>query len=84
MLTTILLVILGLYLFSQIMVRWVMPWLLRRYIMRMQERMNPDAGQKTSRKDGTEVHIPRKQKSKSSRTYNNAEYVDYEDVDDGK
>ncbi|HBG69609.1 MAG: hypothetical protein A2W93_13860 [Bacteroidetes bacterium GWF2_43_63] len=84
MLTTILLVILGLYLFSQVMVRWVMPWLLHRYIRRMQERMNPDSGQETTRKEGTDVHIPRKQKSKSNRTYSNAEYVDYEDVDDGK
>ena len=84
MLTTILLVILGLYLFSQIMVRWVMPWLLHRYITRMQERMNPDGAQKNTHRDGTEVHIPRKQKSKSSRTYSNAEYVDFEDVDDVK
>ncbi|MPM22406.1 hypothetical protein SDC9_68861 [bioreactor metagenome] len=84
MLTTILLVILGLYLFSQIMVRWIMPWLLHRYITRMQDRMNPDAAQKKQSRGETDIHIPRKQKSKSSRTYSNAEYVDFEDVDDEK
>ena len=84
MLTTILLIILGLYLFSQILMRWIMPWLLHRYITRMQERMNPDGAQKKNRKNGTEVHIPRKQRSKSNRTYSSAEYIEFEEVNDEK
>jgi len=84
MLTTILIVILCLYLFGQIMARWVGPWLLHRYITRLQERMNPGAGQQKSQKTDSGVHIPRKQKSKSNRTYQSAEYVDFEDVDDEK
>jgi len=84
MLTTILIVICSLYLFSYIMRRWVAPWLLRRFIRRMQDRMNPGGQQQYTRKEGTDIHIPRKQKSKANRTYSNAEYVDFEDVDDKK
>lgn len=81
MLLNILIFILALYVFSQIMVRFVAPWLLRRYVRKMQQRMNPDAYEHHKKKQG-DIHIPRKQKSKPTRTYGNAEYIDYEDVSD--
>jgi len=84
MLTTILIVICSLYVFSYIMRRWVAPWLLRRFVRKMQERMSPGEPQQKARKEGADIHIPRKQKSKANRTYSNAEYVDFEDVDDEK
>jgi hypothetical protein len=79
---TFLIVILGLYLFSRIASRWILPWLLHRYITRMQERINPQGTKKSERRRETEIHIPRKQKVKSNRDYSNAEYIDFEEIDD--
>ncbi|PKP03152.1 MAG: hypothetical protein CVU11_09310 [Bacteroidetes bacterium HGW-Bacteroidetes-6] len=79
---TFLLVVLCLYIFMRIMSRWIAPWLLRRYMQKMQERMNPGAAQQKTRKKGTTVNIPRKQKSTRTRTYTSAENVDFEEIED--
>ncbi len=79
-----LIVIASLWLFSFIMRRWLGPWLLRRYVQKMQERMNPSAAQQQTRKKENAVNISRKKKEPHTRTYTSAEDVDYEEVDDEK
>lgn len=77
------------YLFLRFMGRYIIPWLVRRYIKKTQQKFykqNPDADpgyqQKKKKKEG-EVNIKTgKKKSDQKNDDELGEYVDYEEIDD--
>lgn len=65
--------------------RYVVPWIIARFMKKQQDRFNqmngfPDS--KHSRKKDGEVNIKSKTTKKSENDTNFGEYVDFEDVDD--
>ena len=77
-------VLLVLYLLGYLMFRYVIPWLLKRWIRKAAQRMNPDYHnqmEKDKRKVG-EInidYIPTEKDSKDD-DKDDGEYVDYEEV----
>ena len=75
------LIILGIYLFFRIMARWVAPWLLKRYVSRMQKQYDEQQGVVRDKKSNTTIHIPRKDKNKKRSPNYYAEDVSFEELD---
>ncbi|MBN2728061.1 MAG: hypothetical protein JXR53_02465 [Bacteroidales bacterium] len=75
------LILIGIYLFFRIMARWVAPWLLKRYIKRMQKRYDEQNGYVRGKDGKTNIHIPRKDKNKKRSPNYDAEDISYEEID---
>lgn len=77
MLIKLFFIILGLYLFFLVSVRWLFPWLVRWYLKRTLKKMEQSFYPKAERK----INVKRKQKSYQPRDkYSNAEYIDFEEI----
>jgi hypothetical protein len=69
----------------KLVARYVMPWVITRFIKKQQEKFNNMNGAPNSNhneKNDGEVHIKTKQSKKHKNDNRFGEYVDFEDVDD--
>jgi len=69
----------------KLVARYVVPWVITRFIKKQQEKFNnmngfPDTNPNAT--NGGEVHVVTKQKNKTKGDDNFGEYVDFEDVED--
>lgn len=68
------------YLFK-LFLRYVMPWLLKRFVQNQQNKFYQQQGFQNDNQEG-EVRIRKERAKKSKDDSGFGEYVDYEDVDD--
>jgi len=80
-----LLILLIIYLLGYLFFRVIFPWLLKRFVKKAAQRMNPDFKQdaeKQKRKQG-EInidYIPENKDKNNDEDIDNGEYIDYEEI----
>lgn len=91
MLLRFLLFVIILYLVFRLLGRYVLPWLVKRYVRNVQKKyyrdnphMDPRSRKKGKQKKEGNIHIKRSGKKDDSRNDDSGlgEYVDYEDIND--
>ncbi|NOX84446.1 MAG: DUF4834 domain-containing protein [Chlorobi bacterium] len=70
-----------LYYLIKLFFRYVVPWLLRRYVKKQQEKFGQNAWNENKPREG-EVKIKRTARTKQKDDVGFGEYIDFEDVDD--
>jgi hypothetical protein len=74
------LTIVVLYVLGYFFLKVVLPWMLKRFVRKMQKRMDPNYSEPKKRKAG-EINIDFIPESKSTKPEkDNVEYVDYEEI----